>query len=138
MPVPVGTSAVPEPTLPVREPAASGPVVLALSPVLLRGQQPPARLRIPEATEAVLLELEGDADLLPPSAATLEAAIETVEGGEVWRGEARRVRDPRRGSLLAATRVPAANLAAGDYLLTLSVSGNADGTLHRYFFRVAR
>jgi hypothetical protein len=85
-----------------------------------------------------VVELEGDPALLPPSAAALEAVVKSVEGGQVWRGEARRVRDARRPSLLAAASVPAARLRAGDYLLTLSVRGTADGTLYSYFFRVGR
>ena len=48
------------------------------------------------------------------------------------------MRNAGRPSLLAATRVPAAQLAAGDYLLTLSARGTADGTLYNYFVRVGR
>ena len=134
---PIGSSSAPTPTTPAREPATR-PLVLALSSVLLRGQARPPQLRILDGTDTVVLELEGDPALLPPSTSALQVVVKTVEGEEVWRGEARRVRDAGKPSLLAAARVPAARLAAGDYLLTLSVRGTADGTLYSYFFRVGR
>jgi hypothetical protein len=133
----VGPSRAPTPTTPVRQPATSR-LVLALSPVLLRGQERPAQLRIPDGTDMVVLELEGDPALVPPSVSALEAVVKTVEGEPVWRGEARRVTDARRPSLLASAGVPAERLGPGDYLLTLSVRGTADGTLYSYFFRVGR
>jgi hypothetical protein len=135
---PIGsTSAPPTPTTPVRGPATR-PVVLALSPVLLRGQARPAALRIPDRTDTVVLELEGDPALLPPPTSAFQVVVKTVEGAEIWRGEARRSRGGGRPSLLASADVPAEKLAPGDYLLTLSVRGTADGTLHSYFFRVGR
>ena len=85
-----------------------------------------------------MLELEGDPALLPPTASALQAIVKTVEGKQVWRGEARPARDARRPSLLASVRVPAARLMTGDFLVTLSTRGAGDGTLHRYFFRVRR
>ena len=115
---------------------ATNRAVFALSPVLLRAEGRPAPLRIPAGADAVVLELEGDPALLSSSDRALEAVIRTVEGQETWRGEARVARDARRPSLLASTEVPASTLAPGDYLVTLSVRGAADGTLHRYFFRV--
>lgn len=85
-----------------------------------------------------MLELEGDPALVPPSVSALEAVVKTVEGEPVWRGEARHVKDARRPSLLASASVPAERLGPGDYLLTLSVGGTADGTLYSYFLRVGR
>jgi hypothetical protein len=110
-------------------------IVLALSPVLLRGKQEPASRRIPAGTETLVLELEGDPTALPASAAALVAILETVEGRVVWRGDARRTADAGKPSLVATVRVPSAELAAGDYLLALSTR-EAEGTLYRYFFRV--
>ena len=114
------------------------PVVLALSPVLLRGEEQPVELRVPSEAGTVVLELEGDPANLPRPASALEATIKTVEGQEVWRGEARRAKDARRPSLLASAHVPASRLTAGDYLVTLSARGTGDGTVHSYFFRVGR
>lgn len=135
-PPPRSASIAPGPSLPAAGSASSRLVVLALSPVLLRGQGGPRPLRVPDGTELIELELEGDRSLVPPSASALEAAIETVEGTEVWRGRAPRTRGEARPSVIATARVPAAALARGDYLLTLSVPGAAEGTVHRYFFRV--
>jgi hypothetical protein len=129
-------SLVPGPTPPVG-PAASRVAVLALSPVRLRGRDGTAVLQIPARTDEVVLELEGDPGLVPRPGSGFDAAIKTVEGREVWRGEARTGDDARRPSLLAVARVPVGRLAAGDYLLTLSARGAGDdGTLHSYFFRV--
>lgn len=134
---PMGSSAAPAPTPPRPSPGVR-PLVLALSPVLLRGQARPVELRIPPGADTVVLELEGDPAIIPRSASALDAAVQTVEGERVWRGEARRVRDAGRPSLLASARVPAAKLGPGDYLVTLSARGSAGGALHSYFFRVGR
>ncbi|PYQ14051.1 MAG: hypothetical protein DMF80_13425 [Acidobacteria bacterium] len=133
-----GPGLTPASTEPPRH-AATTPVVLALSPVLLRGEGQPAGLRIPPGTETVVLELEGDPAALPPSRATLEASVKTVEGEPVWRGEARRAAARGSGSSpVASAAVPAARLGPGDYLVSLSVRSTADGELYSYFFRVRR
>jgi hypothetical protein len=121
---------------PSRRRLSTPPFVLALSPVLLRGQEGPAEGRMPIGTDTVLLELEGDRTILPAPPAVLEAALETVEGRPVWRGEAQREAGGRKPSLVASARVPAATLAPGDYLLTLSLRDVSEGTLFRYFFRI--
>ena len=59
-----------------------------------------------------------------------------VEGQPAWRGEARRASSAGKASLVATARVPAENLAPGDYLLTLSAR-EAEGALYRYFFRIS-
>jgi hypothetical protein len=112
------------------------PFVLALSPVLLRGQEGPAERRVPMGTDTVLLELQGDRTILPAPPVVLEATLETVEGRPVWRGEAQREAGAGKPPLVASARVPAATLAPGDYLLTLSLRDVTDGTLFRYFFRI--
>ena len=90
---------------------------------------------IPAGTETLVLELEGDRNVLPATPAPLEAILETVEGEPVWRGEARRIGADGKASLVATVRVPAAGLAPGDYLLTLATR-EADGALYRYFLRI--
>jgi hypothetical protein len=135
---PSGPPATPSPeatpvasTAPTVTPAAIR-VVVALSPVLLRGASGPVELRVPRRTAAVVLELEGDAAVLAPRpGATLGATIETVEGAPVWRGAARAVRG--RPPVLASVEVPADRLGTGDYLVTLS---RAEEVLYRYSFRV--
>jgi hypothetical protein len=114
-------------------------VVLALSPVLLRGDQPPLARRVPAGTDMVALELEGDPAALPPPSSKLEAAITTVEGAAVWRGAAQRAGGGTRATgapRLASVLVPAAVLPAGDYVVT--VAAPPAGTLQRYFLRIAR
>jgi hypothetical protein len=91
---------------------------------------------MPIGTDTVVLELEGDRAILPTRPSVLEATLETVEGRPVWRGEAQREVGAGKPSLVASARVPAATLATGDYLLTLSLRGVTDGTIYRYFFRI--
>src|SRR6185503_17692856 len=100
--------------------SAATPVVLALAPVLLRGQGNPAELRVPPGTATVTLELEGDPAALPPGASRFEVVVQTVEGAHMWSGGARRRDDPARTSLLTSVEVPATRLPRGDYLVTLS------------------
>jgi len=151
------TSGTPQPSIEVRTPAAasSSPlpsardttvtatvpvkVVLALSPVLLRSEQPPLARRIPAGTDTVVLELEGDPALLPARSTELEAAVATVEGAAVWRGPADRAggasaatRSPRLASVDGPVRV----LPPGDYVVTLSAPGRE--SIQRYFLRIAR
>jgi hypothetical protein len=103
-------------------------LVFALSPTLLRGEGGPALVRFPPRTDAVVLELQGDPAAVPRGA-RLAVAIETVEGAAAWSGPAQRGPAPA----VASAVVPAARLAPGDYLATLSAG---DQVLHRYFFRV--
>jgi len=139
------TSATPQPSIEVgtRDTTVTATVpvkmVLALSPVLLRGEQPALARRIPAGTDTVVLELEGDPALLPAPSTELEAAIATVEGAAVWRGPADRAggasaatRSPR----LASVDVPVRVLPPGDYVVTLSAPGQE--SLQRYFLRIAR
>jgi hypothetical protein len=116
---------------------ATAPLVLALSPGLLRGEERPAPV-VPAGTEEVIFELEGDPALLPPSASVFPVVVETLEGRPIWRGAARRADKSGRPSLLASARVPTSRLRAGDYLLTLRTGPAEGATLHRYFFRLER
>jgi hypothetical protein len=125
-------AAVPSPSVPQRAPTASR-VVLALSPVRLRGQGAPAEVRIPPGTGTVVLELEGDPALLPRTDHSLEVVVTTVEGRRVWGGQARRITERGRPALLVSAAVPADRLPLGDYLVTLSSAGEI---VHRYFFRI--
>jgi hypothetical protein len=129
----VAPTATPRPTA---QPAGRT-LVLALSPVLLRGKGRPHSIQIPAGTDTVVVEMEGDPAVLPPGSHALELTIEGVDGGAVSRHEARRAADRGRPSLLAAATVGAGALPAGDYIATLSAPG-AGPTLYRYFFRVAR
>jgi hypothetical protein len=131
----IGPSQAPVSPEPITPPAGRS-VVLALSPVLLRGPGGPAELRIPPDAETVVFEMQGDPAAVPRSAVSLALAIAGVEGGPVWTGEAARASDRRRPSLLATARVPAASLRPEDYVVTLR-AGTGDGAVvHRYFVRV--
>ena len=136
VPVPSTPASTAAPALPTPSAAPARPIVLALAPVLLRGDTRPRELRLGPPGAEVRLELEGDPAMLPARPGTLEAVIETVEGQAVWRGEALRARGDRaRRPLLAVAVVPAAALAPGDYLVTLSAAGAPEGVVHRYYFR---
>jgi hypothetical protein len=106
-------------------------ILLALSPTLLRGESGgAAEARIPARTEFLVLRLQ-----LQPSevqgVASLQAAVETVEGTHVWSGAAQQV--PEHENLAAEVAIPVARLPPADYLVTLDAGTE---TLHRYFFRV--
>jgi hypothetical protein len=135
-PVPSAPASTAAPAIPAPSAApAAREIVLALAPVLLRGEAGPPELRLGPPGAVVRLELEGDPALLPARPGRLEALIETVEGQAVWRGEAARARGERaRRPLLAVALVPAAALAPGDYLVTLA-AGSPEGVVHRYYFR---
>lgn len=108
-------------------------VILALSPVLLRGEGGPAELRIPRGAATITLALGGDPSLAA-GGSHLEVVVTTVEGRPVWRGPADRARPPA----IASASLPSAALPPGDYLVTLSSAGPGGGTLARYYFRVPR
>jgi hypothetical protein len=127
-------AAVPSPS-PPRGAAMGARVVVALSPVLLRGQGRPAVLGIPPGADTVLLELEGDPALLPRAAHRLDVLITTVEGRRAWSGSARRLAERDRPTFVASAAVPADRLVPADYLVTLSAAGE---TIYSYFFRVTR
>jgi hypothetical protein len=128
-PVAPSSSAVPDVSVP-RMPVE---VVMALSPVLLRSGAAPAELFVPGDAVTLVLELEGDKASLPKSASKLEGDIRTVEGDQVWKGEAPRRTNSGGKGPLASIRVPASRLPTGDYLVTLSAGA---GPIYRYFVRV--
>jgi hypothetical protein len=139
-PAPPATLPTLPPTPGIVPPAPAAPaasrLVLALSPVLLRGETGPPELRIPGTADTVVFELQGDPALLPGPDSALEVTVETVEGAPVWRGAARRTAGGRAPGRLASAAVPAALLGTGDYLVTLSAAGADGGPLYRYFVRV--
>jgi hypothetical protein len=122
----------PRPAEPHRPPL-TGRMVLALSPILLRGQGGPAEFRIRPGTGIVVLELEGAPASLPSTGHPLQVTITTVEGRRAWSGPTDRLAGRARPGVLAAVAVPADRLPPADYLVTLSAGGE---TLNRYYLRV--
>jgi hypothetical protein len=120
---------------PAPRPAAA-PLVVALSPSLLRGAEGRRDLSIPAGTAAVVLELEGDPGSLV-GASRLQATLATVEGAPVWVGPAQRAGRRGRPALLASVSVPAVTMAPGDYLVSLADPDAPDEPLQRYFLRVS-
>jgi len=108
-------------------------MVLALTPVLLRGQGGPAELRMRPGTGFVVLELEGGPSSVPSTGRRLHVTIATVEGRGVWSRPADRIGEVGRPGVLASATVPAEALPPADYLVTLSAGGE---TVSRYYFRV--
>jgi hypothetical protein len=135
-PEPTGTVSIPAPPRPAGPHGSplTGRLVLALSPVLLRGEGETSAIRIPSDTGTVILELQGDPASLPSTVQRLDIVISTVEGRRAWIGAARRLTDRGRPNVLASAAVPAHRLVPADYLVTLSSAGE---TIHRYFLRVA-
>ena len=134
-------SSAPAPRPPAAESpgAVSSPPVLALAlfPVSTRsaGQTPVAALDA--RTGTLRLELQGDHGL--PPVRNGRVVVQTVEGNEVWRGVTE-VGAERRNAPVAWVSIPAARLAADDYVVILLDPGRGleDQERYRYFFRVRR
>jgi hypothetical protein len=108
---------------------------LTLSPVGVRGgtESPPAA--IPAGTDVVVLRLEGDAESRKLTAR--RASIRTVEGRDAWQGAVTSDNNPPPGTV-ARLDVPAANLPADDYVITLYGTNQAGAEMAwaQYFLRV--
>lgn len=103
---------------------------LTLSPILVRSGSAPKQLDVPRDADRIALRLLG----APADARALVVEIATVEGRQAWSGAA------RPDDLVALATVPAARLAADDYIATLHAigAGGERTELNRYVFRIAR
>lgn len=114
---------------------SSGPSVatLVLAGHLLRGA---TRAGLPRLVlQGSEMEARIDVALdAPAGSAPYQAALQTVEGAQVWRGAAH-PRDDRR---TATVVVPASVLGPGDYLLRVDGAGTAAPGGAEYAFRVLR
>jgi hypothetical protein len=125
-----------EPRAGVPAPPARPPAVVAvsISPVLVRGADEPATVRVATGVDVVRLELEGQ-----PGEGRLgrgRAVVRTVAGREVWRGAATEATGPRHP--LARVDVPAELLPPDDYVVELLGAGvnGLEVERSRYFLRV--
>ena len=120
---------------PAQSPARGATVIaFALSPLNVRsGDQSPA-LTVPVGTTLVSLRLQAaeSANVSPG-----RVIVRSVNGDEVWRGEATRVSDDRSGAV-AQVDVPADRLRHDDYLVELHPldARGVEGEVSRYFLRV--
>lgn len=119
-----------------RQPAAPPRVfALTVSPVTVRSGSDSPIVVIPAGTDLVALRLETDGE--PRSFTPRRAVVRLVSGGDIWQGPVAADAD-RSPGVVARVDVPAANLPADDYLLTLY---GTDSTLKevewtQYFLRV--
>ena len=113
--------------------AVSGPaatVAITLPAVSPRGEGETPTVRLRAADASVTLRLERPAtDAAPPYV----VSVKTVEGREVWTGEASAATD---AGVLASVQIPASSLPADDYIVTLS--RETDSEVQRYYFRLIR
>jgi hypothetical protein len=122
-------------TAPPPVPATPGHVfALSISPATVRGAQDIEPLVIPPGTDVVRVTLEAD----PADRSDLErprAVVRTVDGKEVWRGDAAIAAANVRATSID---VPAARLPADDYIILLSGSdkNGVERERNRYFLRV--
>ena len=107
---------------------------LVLAPGLERGASAPV-LSLPATTEWVRLRLELEEDVHPLYA----AAVETADGGLVARWDRLRAQ-PGAGGRVVDVMLPAASLADGTYLATLTGTTPRGGSeaVGNYHLRVAR
>jgi len=137
-PVPVASATLAVVEVPRTPRAQLAVFVLALAPVLTRGEGEPPQVRLPPRTAEVLVEFQGEPGSLPVARRLrLSVVLTTVEGRQVWAGVAQARAEGTRPALLASARLPAAALKADDYIATLSIADGPDEVPpYRYFFRV--
>jgi hypothetical protein len=102
-----------------------------LSPMLVRSGGEPQQITITRETDLVRLQMKiEDGDRR-----RFQATIRTVEGKQIW---SQRSIKPAGGKVEIS--IPANRLPTGDYILTLSATGDAGESeeINRYFFRVSR
>lgn len=129
---------VPEATTPSRslpEPPRPQVFAVSISPATVRSAAASPSVVIPAGTDLIALNLEGDADGRKLSPA--RGAVRTVAGDEIWQGPATAGGDLPRG-VVARLDVPAAQLVADDYVITLfGIDGRGvEQEWSRYFVRV--
>lgn len=99
-----------------------------------QGSAPVARIAADTQTLEIRLEDAGIA-AAPP----LQATLRTVEGQEIWRGEAMPAERGEAAAWIATVRVPARLLPAGDCIVTLfSRAGSEPVEIQRHYLRIAR
>jgi hypothetical protein len=108
---------------------------LVVSPVAVRGGTDAPGVAIPADTDVVALRLERDAENRQLTAS--RASIRTVEGRVAWQGPVTAgINAPP--SIAARLDVPAANLPADDYVITLygTDRSGAEAEWAQYFLRI--
>jgi hypothetical protein len=107
---------------------------MLLSPVAVRAGSDAPVLTIPEGTEIVALDLQGQA--IVDHRAALRGAVRTVSGDTIWQGAASPAADPPR-AVVARIEIPARLLPPDDYFVTLvATGGGTNREIERYFLQV--
>jgi hypothetical protein len=128
---PITSSPVPQPD--TSAPQNPGPpvVALTLSPIAVRGTDDAATLIPPPGSQLVSLTVEG---VEAAATTALRAIVRTVDGREVWRGNAV---STATASGQARFDIPVDRLPPDDYIVTVyGVVGDQERELQRYFLRV--
>jgi len=121
---------------PQRDTAPQNPearvVALTLSPIVVRGGDETSSLIVPPGTDLVSLTLEGVDQSLATTG--VRAVVRTVEGREVWRGDAV---STAAAASQARFDIPANLVPPDDYIVTVyGLAGDQDRELQRYSLRV--
>jgi hypothetical protein len=120
---------------PAPSPASPRLFAVTLSPIAVRSVSDSPNVVIPNGTDIVAIQFERDADT--QTLIARRASVRTVAGREVWQGPV--ASDPAPSRALAAhVDVPAAQLPADDYLVTLfgNDRSGAEREWAQYFLRV--
>jgi hypothetical protein len=120
---------------PAPSPASPRLFAVTLSPIAVRSVSDSPNVVIPNGTDVVAIQFERDADT--QTLIARRASVRTVAGREVWQGPV--ARDPAPSRAVAAhVEVPAAQLPADDYLVTLfgNDRSGAEREWAQYFLRV--
>jgi hypothetical protein len=115
-----------------RQSPASTVLSFLLTPAPVRGEKAPPQTMIPHLTGKAQLLMELDDD----DYANYQASLQTVEGREILRRRADKVRLGKNRAF-AALPVNAGKLTKGDYILILfgQAADGGSGEIDRYFFR---
>ena len=130
----------PGPAQPTPDAAAQTPprapmtIAVALSAISLRGTDDAPSLIIPQGTDLVVLQLEGDSAAPPFERG--RAVVRTLSGEEIWRGPA--VAGAGASPSFARVELPADTLTPADYIVALfdTAANGIETERNRYFFRV--
>ncbi len=114
-------------------PAEARIFAVSLSPVSVRSAAAAPSVIVPDGTEVLVVQLEGDGTRL----ASGRGSIRTVTGDAIWEGPITPIPHVSSG-IIARLDVPAARLPADDYVVTLfGTDGKVAEREHaRYFLRV--
>jgi len=125
-------------------------VAITLPAIMVRGEGETPTIRLGAEDAGITLRLERGEAAPVAAAEPYRVTVRTVEGEEIWKGEAAAATgaestDGAGTPLVASVTIPAASIVDGDYVVVLAQgrpgspdAPAADAEIQRYFFRLVR